>query len=179
MSDSKMTTQKDAKEVKKPKKAVEFTKIIRVAEADLDGNKRLEHALTSIKGVGWSYAHAIRKVLGFENKKVSELTDEDIAKIKDCLENPTKFNMPSWILNRRNDLRTGQDFHLLSSSLILSQNLDVKRLKSIRSYKGVRHMYNYKVRGQRTRSRGANVRGRTGSTVGVVKKKQQPAKKAK
>ncbi|HDQ59608.1 MAG TPA: 30S ribosomal protein S13 [Candidatus Woesearchaeota archaeon] len=174
MSKSKVTT---PKEEKKPKKAVEFKKIIRVAEADLDGSKNLTHALTSIKGIGWSYANAVRKALQLENKKVADLSDEEIAKIKDCLQNPENFKIPEWVFNRRTDLVTGKNFHLLSSSLILSKSMDVKRLKQIKCYKGIRHMFNYKVRGQRTRSRGANVKGRTGSTVGVVRKKQAPAKK--
>jgi ribosomal protein S13 len=57
--------------------------------------------------------------------------------------------------------------------------MDVESLKAKRCYRGVRHIHSYKVRGQRTRSRGANVRGRVGSTVGVVKKKIMPQKAEK
>jgi len=147
MSKSEVTT---PKETKKPKKAAttEFKKIIRVAEADLDGNKKLEHGLTAIKGIGWSYANAIRKAIGFENKKIADLSGEEIAKIKDCLENPEKFGIPEWVLNRRKDRRTGSNFHLLSSSLILANNMDVKRLKIIKCYKGVRHISITKLGGR-------------------------------
>lgn len=171
------TTKKSTKN--KPKKATEFKKIIRIAEADLDGERRLEHALTAIKGISWNYANAVRKVLDFENKKISEFSEEEIKKLKDCLENPTKYGIPKWVLNRRRDYRSGKNLHLLSSSLILSKDMDIKRLKNSKCYRGMRHRYGYKVRGQRTRSSGAGKSGRAGSTVGVVRKKQQPSKAKK
>ncbi len=164
---------------KKTNNKEEFKKIIRIAEADLDGSKRIEHALTSIRGVGWSYANAIRNVLGFENKKLSELSEEEIKKIKEVLESPEKFGIPMWMYNRRRDTKSGKDVHVISSDLELVNKMDIRRLKGLKTYRGVRHSYNYKVRGQRTRSRGANVRGRRGSTVGVVRKKLQPQKKKK
>ena len=70
----------ESKAPKKASKEVEFKKIIRIAEADLDGNKKIEHALISIKGVSWAYAHAIRKALNFENVKLADLSEEDIEK---------------------------------------------------------------------------------------------------
>ena len=161
----------ESKTPKKAKKPAEFKKIIRIAEADLDGNKKIEHALISVKGVSWAYAHAIRKALGFENVKLVDLSDEDIEKLRDALAHPHNYGIPSWIYNRQKDIATGRDMHLLSHDLILAGKMDVRRLKNIKAYRGVRHMFNYKVRGQRTRSRGANVRGRTGATVGVVRKK--------
>jgi small subunit ribosomal protein S13 len=149
-------------------------KIIRIAEADLDGSQRIEHALSHIKGISWSYAHAIRNVLGFQNKKLEDLSEEEINKIKSVMMNPEKHNVPTWLLNRQKDIITGKNLHLLSSDLILSNKLDVKLLKTIRTYRGIRHSFNYKVRGQRTRSKGANVRGRVGGTVGVVRRKMLP-----
>ena len=163
----------------KPKQKVEYKKIIRVAEADLDGSKKLEHALISIKGVSWAFAHAIRKALHFDNKLIVDLSDEEINKIREVLANPDKFGIPAWLYNRKNDVKTGKDMHVLSSDLILSHKMDIQRLKAIRCYRGVRHFFNHKVRGQRTRSCGANVRGRTGATVGVVRKKLQPQKSKK
>lgn len=174
-----MSKPKVEPKIKKKPKKVEFKKVIRIAGADLDDAKRIEHALISIKGISWTYAHAIRMALGFDNLKLTDLSDEQIEKIKQVLAEPSKFGIPSWIYNRQKDIRSGKNLHLISSDLILANNMDIRRLKNMRSYRGVRHFYNYKVRGQRTRSRGANVRGRTGSTVGVVRKKQQPQKKKK
>lgn len=162
-----------------PKESKELKKIIRIAEADLDGSKKIEHALISIKGVSWAYAHALRKALGFKNIKLGDLSESEIEKIKEALKNPQKFGIPSFLYNRRKDIKTGKDMHLFSSELTLAQKMDIKRLKSIKCYRGIRHMFNYKVRGQRTRSRGANVRGRVGVTVGVIRKKTKPTKKKK
>jgi len=173
MPKNKVMTEKEVKGGAKPT----FKKIIRIADTDLDGAKRLEHALISIKGISWSYANAIRKALGFENKKLSEFTNEELEKLKKCLSSPKEFGIPSWLLNRRKDFEKGEGTHLLSSLLVLAHKMDIKRLKSMKCYRGIRHMFNYKVRGQRTRSRGANVRGRVGATVGVVRRKQQPGKK--
>jgi len=149
-------------------------KIIRIAEADLDGSQRIEHALSHIKGISWSYAHAIRNVLGMPNKKLIDLSEDEINKIKSVMIDPEKHNVPIWMLNRQKDIETGKNLHLLSSDLVLSGKMDVKLLKTIRTYRGIRHSFNYKVRGQRTRSKGANVRGRVGGTVGVVKRKLAP-----
>jgi small subunit ribosomal protein S13 len=152
------------------------TKIVRIAESDLDGNKKLEHGLTKIKGVSWSYAHAVRNALGLPNKKIADLSDEEINKIREALGNPEKFGIPDWLCNRRTDPVTGKTMHILSSDLVLVGKIDVKRLKTMRCFRGIRHAYGYKVRGQRTRSRGANVRGRVGGTVGVIRKKLIPQK---
>jgi len=182
MSNDKKPTAEVKKVVKQPlaaPKEMEFKKIIRVGESDLDGNHRLEHALSHIRGVSWSYAHAIRNVLGFPNKKLADVSEEEMTKIKEVLVNPTKYGIPVWMLNRRNDLISGKNMHLLSSDLVLAGKMDVKFLKTIKTYRGIRHSFNYKVRGQRTRSKGANVRGRVGGTVGVVKRKLAPGATAK
>jgi small subunit ribosomal protein S13 len=150
-------------------------KIIRIAETDLDGNQRVEHALSHIRGVSWSYAHAIRNLAGMQNKKLADLSEEELNKIKGIMANPQTSGMPTWLLNRRRDLMSGKDMHILASDLVLAGKMDVKFMKTIRTYRGLRHSFNYKVRGQRTRSRGANVRGRVGGTMGVVKKKLAPA----
>jgi len=57
--------------------------------------------------------------------------------------------------------------HLLSSDLVLRTKMDIDLMKKIKSWKGYRHAYGLKVRGQRTRTT-----GRTGKTVGVSKKRR-------
>lgn len=183
MSDEKKPVAGIKKPEKQPlaaaPKEMEFKKIIRIGESDLDGNQRIEHALSHIRGVSWAYAHAIRNSLGLPNKKIVELSEEELNRIKEALVNPAKFGIPTWMFNRRNDLISGKNMHLLSSDLVLAGKMDVKFLKTIKTYRGVRHSFNYKVRGQRTRSKGANVRGRVGGTVGVVKRKLVPGAKPK
>ena len=74
------------------------------------------------------------------------------------------------MVNRRKDIETGEDRHLVGVDLKFMQEQDIKRMIKIKSYKGVRHMFGLPVRGQRTRS---SFRG--GRTVGVIRKKMMPA----
>ena len=72
------------------------------------------------------------------------------------------------MVNRKKDLRTGEDLHVLGSKLDLQIKQDIDRMKKMKSYKGVRHQYGLKVRGQRTKST-----GRKGLVVGVVRRKKK------
>ena len=94
------------------------------------------------------------------------LPPEQVERIKAIVDN-IDANMPIWMLNRRNDIYTGENRHLLGTDLILGVKEDINLMKKIRSYKGIRHERGQKVRGQKTRST-----GRTGATVGVVRKKE-------
>jgi len=153
----------------------EIRGIIRIAGTDIKGENQLFTSLQRIKGVGGTLANAICRVHNFDrNRKVGTLTDSEIKKIEETLKNPTKFGIPSWIVNRRKNLETGEDRHLVGPDLTFSQQQDIKRMIKIKSYKGVRHMFGLPVRGQRTRSS-----FRKGRTVGVVRKKKMPAKKSK
>ncbi len=147
--------------------------IVRMFGVDLHGDKELERELTKIKGVGINFSRVLRRALGFNPKvKVGELSEEELKKVEDCILHPEKYGIPNYFFNRRKDLQDGKDKHLVAGELELAIKRDIEFLKDIRCYRGVRHMFNYKCRGQRTKSRGANVRGRTGKTVGVSKKKK-------
>ena len=74
--------------------------------------------------------------------------------------------------NRRKDLYTGKDLHLIGSEIDLIKREDINLLKKIRAYRGIRHEKGLPVRGQRTRSH-----KRTGLTVGVIRKKEMAKKK--
>ena len=151
----------------------EIKGIVRIAGTDLKGENQLFTSLQRIKGVGGSLANTVCKIHGFKrNRKIGTLTDAEIKKIEETLKNPTKFGIPSWTLNRRKDLETGGDKHIVGPDLKFTQEQDVKRMIKIKSYKGVRHMFGLPVRGQRTRSS-----FRKGRTVGVVRKKVMPGKK--
>ena len=73
-------------------------------------------------------------------------------------------NFPTWFLNRQKDFGTGDDIHLLTSDIAFNLRNDVEREKGVFSWRGYRHMYGLKVRGQRTRCT-----GRKGGAVGVAK----------
>lgn len=149
--------------------------IVRIVGTDVKGETQLFTSLQKIKGVGGSLANAVCRVHGLDrNRRVGTLTDGEIKKIEETLKNPEKFGIPSWTFNRRKDLETGEDKHIVGPDLKFTREQDIKRMMRIKSYKGVRHMFGLPVRGQRTRSS-----FRKGRTVGVVRKKMQPAKKKK
>jgi small subunit ribosomal protein S13 len=69
------------------------------------------------------------------------------------------------MFNRRKDSDTGKDVHLLAADLVLKTKTDIDQAKEIRSWRGYRHAYGLKVRGQRTKTT-----GRAGKALGVKKK---------
>ncbi len=145
-----------------------YRHIVRIAGTDIDGSNRLEHALTKIKGVGARMARAVLIALNMDpDKRLGFLTEVEVKKIEETLMNPDSVNIPSWMVNRRKDLDTGKDLHLIGSNLLLVVKNDIELMKKIRCWKGVRHALGLKVRGQRTKTT-----GRKGRTVGVHKKKK-------
>jgi len=145
-----------------------FKHIVRIAGCDLDGTWKLLPALTRIKGVSFSFANAIVRVLELDpNVRLGWLSDREIEAIKDVIANPKKYGIPSFLYNRQRDLETGEDLHLVGADLEWRQRLDIERLKRIRCWRGWRHSLGLKVRGQRTRTT-----GRKGRTVGVIRRKK-------
>ena len=131
----------------------EFKHLVRISRKDVDGNKTIEHALTDIKGVGLSLSKTICRVLDLDlNSKIGYIADEDVKKIEDIIEDPKAFDIPTWMLNRREDCVTGEDIHLIESDLDMTLRDDLNRMKKTRSYKGRRHEVGLPVRGQRTKS---------------------------
>ena len=141
--------------------------IIRVMRRDLSGDQRIENALRGIKGVSFMMARAVRIKSGFDPKrKLGDLSDAEIKKLEEILETPQKHNYPKWLLNRRFDPVTGENTHILESDITMTLRDDLGKMKKMKSYRGLRHMHDLPVRGQRTRST-----GRKNRTIGVVKKK--------
>jgi small subunit ribosomal protein S13 len=129
----------------------EFKYLVRIASTDLDGKKSLMYALPKIKGISLMYANALCTIAGVDpNQKVGYLSDEDVTKINKAVKDPSKI--PKWIMNRQKDYDTGENIHLIMSDLIFTQDNDLKRLKMIKSYRGLRHQWKLTVRGQRTKS---------------------------
>jgi len=144
----------------------EFRHIVRIGEADLQGDRKLLPSLRNIKGISFTLANAACIVSGVDgNKKVGDLTNENIKKLEDVVRNPKKYNIPEWALNRRKDFETGEDKHVVGSDLRFQKDQDIKHLKKIKCYRGVRHSSGLPVRGQRTKGN-----FRHGKTVGVRKK---------
>ncbi len=140
-----------------------FRHIVRVVDKDMDGTKTVVEALCDVKGVGLRLATIIAEKAGVSPEmRLGYLSDDKINEIENIILNLADYGIPSWLLNRRKDLETGKDKHLISSDIDLQVKADIEREKSIRSWRGYRHAYGLKVRGQRTRTT-----GRRGKTLGV------------
>jgi len=146
--------------------AGEFRHIVRIAGTDIDGTLKATHGLATIKGVGLNFARMVLNVLGIDpNLRIGYLTDHQIKRIEEVLSDPLKFGIPHWAVNRQRDPVTGNDLHLIGGDWDFAVKSDIDLMKKIKCWKGLRHAWGLKVRGQRTRTT-----GRTGQTVGVTKK---------
>lgn len=153
--------EKETKETDK-----DFKYIVRIANTDLEGGKAMLSALRKIKGIGFSFANVICNAANIDvTKRIGNLTDKEISKIEEVIKSSSKF-APSWMLNHRKDYEDGLTKHLFTSDLDFANEAGIKRLKRIKSYRGVRHSLGLPVRGQKTRS---NFRKNKGRGPGVKK----------
>jgi small subunit ribosomal protein S13 len=169
---------KQKKEAKpKPQKSEEapiekegFRGIVRIAGKDIKGNVSLRNSLFHVRGIGHSLALSVSNLLSNEagiqtDVQVGDLSDSQIEKIDSILFNLQNYNIPKFLLNRRADKQEGSDRHVIMNDLIFAVREDVEGEKKLYSWKGYRHSYGQKVRGQKTRNT-----GRTGMAVGVLRK---------
>lgn len=120
----------------------------RIAGIDLPNNKALEYGLTKIYGLGMTSSRALCDMLHLDrSKKVSELTEEDVAKLRRAIE----------------------DHFVVEGALRTQSSLGIKRLIDIGSYRGLRHRRGLPARGQRTKT---NARTRKGPRKTVANKKK-------
>jgi len=144
----------------------EFRHILRIMGADVEGTLKSSYGLTKIKGISLSLSNAILKKAGINpDLRAGFLTETEIEKIEEIIKDPAKHGLPNWLLNRRKNLDTGKDTHLIGADLVLRTKMDIDQAKEIRSWRGYRHAYGLKVRGQRTKTT-----GRAGKALGVKKK---------
>jgi small subunit ribosomal protein S13 len=124
----------------------------RIAGVELPRNKRAFIALTYIYGIGRSSALKILEKAGVDPmKKIGELTDEEISKIRDIINTEYK----------------------VEGALRAEVQMNIKRLIDIGCYRGLRHQAGLPVRGQRTR---CNARTRKGPRGNMFKKKKTTGK---
>jgi small subunit ribosomal protein S13 len=144
----------------------EFRHIVRISGTDIDGSKKLVYGITKIRGLGISLAGAIVKAADLKPEmRIGNLTESDVQKIEDLIVDPIKYGIPPRLVNRRKDLSSGRDLHLIGPDLTLATKTDIDFMKDIKSWRGIRHSLGLKVRGQRTKTT-----GRKGKAVGVKKK---------
>jgi small subunit ribosomal protein S13 len=121
----------------------------RIAGVNIPENKRIEISLTYIYGVGRSLSKKILDELKIDiNKKASDLTPKEVNDLKDIIEKTYKIE---------GDLRR-------------QIMINVKRLKDIGAWRGLRHMKGLPVRGQRTKTNNRTVRGNVRKTMGSGRK---------
>jgi small subunit ribosomal protein S13 len=120
----------------------------RIAGVDLPQEKRTDIGLTAIYGIGRSNVMRIlNSVKVNPATRIKDLTDEEVVKIQKAIEQlPTEGALRKQVTE------------------------NIKRLKTIGSYRGLRHSQNLPVRGQRTRSNARTKRGKR-TTVGAMRKK--------
>jgi len=127
--------------------------VARISGIDLPRDKRIEIALTYIYGIGLSRSHEILEQTGVNpDTRVKDLSDEEITKLRACIE--ANYQVEG-------DLRR-------------LEAMNIKRLTDIGTYRGRRHRQGLPVRGQRTRT---NARTRRGRRLTVAGKKKAPGKK--
>lgn len=150
--------------------ASEYKHILRIAGKDIEGGKKLIVALSEIKGVGYNFAQVLIQSLNINpNMRVGFLTENDIHEIEQAISNPARAGIPQWYLNRRKNMDDGSNNHMITSDLDFAASNDIEREKLVMSWRGYRHMFGLRVRGQCTRTT-----GRRGGAVGVKKVKMMP-----
>jgi small subunit ribosomal protein S13 len=126
--------------------------LARIAGIDLPKKKRSEIGLTYIYGIGRSTSRTILSKAGVDfDKKVSDLTDDEVAKIRGIITSD----------------------HKVEGALRSEVQMNIKRLMDIGCYRGIRHRKGLPARGQRTRT---NARTRKGKRKTVAGKKKAAAK---
>ena len=120
----------------------------RIAGVDIPNNKRVEIALTYIYGIGRKSSNDILAKTGIDpDKRAKDLTEEEVAKLRDEIEN----------------------FYTVEGDLRRNVALNIKRLVEINCYRGIRHRKGLPVRGQRTKT---NARTRKGPAKTIANKKK-------
>ena len=120
----------------------------RIAGVDIPNNKRVEIALTYIYGIGRKSANDILAQTGIDaDKRAKDLTEDEIAKLRDVIENS----------------------YTVEGDLRREVALNIKRMVEINCYRGIRHRKGLPVRGQRTKT---NARTRKGPAKTIANKKK-------
>ncbi|MBP5271294.1 MAG: 30S ribosomal protein S13 [Clostridia bacterium] len=120
----------------------------RIAGVDIPNAKRVEIALTYIYGIGRKSANDILAKTGIDpNTRAKDLTEDEVAKLRDEIENN----------------------YVVEGDLRRDVSLNIKRLTEINCYRGIRHRKGLPVRGQRTKT---NARTRKGPVKTIANKKK-------
>jgi len=123
---------------------------MRVAGINIPDNKRLEIGLTELFGIGRVSAQKILAKAGVDgSKKAPELTADEEAKVRKIIETE----------------------HRIEGDLKREVASNIKRLKDIKCYRGIRHIKQLPCHGQRTKTNSRTRRGNVRKTMGSGKRK--------
>lgn len=159
------SAEKKAEDKKKFQQEEKNELLVRILGYDIPGSRTMYAGLTYIKGISWAISNiACLKLNLPKTRKIETLTKDEIAKIEHFLR---ELPVAPFFKNRRSDPETGTTGHYFGSDLDIKREFDIKRLKEMRSYRGIRHAAKLPVRGQRTRSHFR----KKGRAMGVKRKK--------
>jgi len=126
--------------------------MLRILGVNIPEEKRIEFALTYLKGIGVFSSRKILEEAGIDfNKRAREITSEEVGKIQKIIEKKYK----------------------VEGELKRIVMMNIKRLKEIGSYRGTRHAKGLPTRGQRTKTNNRTVRGNVRKTAGSGKVKTE------
>lgn len=121
----------------------------RIVGVNIPDDKQIQIALTYIHGIGRSLSTKILNQAQIDSsKKAKDLTPDEVNRIKEIVEKNYK----------------------IEGELIRQKMTNIKRLKDIGSWRGLRHIKGLPVRGQKTRTNTRTVRGNVRKTVGSGRK---------
>lgn len=124
----------------------------RIAGINLPPNKRIETALTYLYGIGLTLSNVVLTSAGVNpNTRVKDLTEQEVQRLREYIEK-----------NYR-----------VEGELRREVMLNIKRMKDIGCYRGVRHAKNLPARGQRTKTNSRTVRGNVRRTMMSGKRKME------
>jgi small subunit ribosomal protein S13 len=162
------------------KESADFRYIVRIANTDLDGKRQLIIGLQKIKGISFMMANAYCTILGMDQtRRIGDLSEQEASRLDSLIKSKKPAGVPSWLLNRKKDIETGEDMHLVGADLTFTHENDIRQLKKIKCYRGIRHIQGAPVRGQRTRSNFRKNKGKVASVKRSVVAKAASEAKAK
>ncbi|XP_028775011.1 30S ribosomal protein S13, chloroplastic [Neltuma alba] len=120
---------------------------VRVGGVEIPNSKRIEFSLQYIHGVGRSRARKILCDLNMDNKITKDLSDEELITLRDEVSK-----------------------YMIEGDLRRFNALNIRRLKEIQCYRGVRHIQGLPCRGQRTKNNCRTLKGKRVAIAGKKKK---------
>ena len=122
---------------------------MRIAGINIPDNKKIEYSLPYIYGIGLTLARTILKQVQVDgNKRARDLTPQEVNRIREVIEKS----------------------HKIEGDLRREAMTNIKRLRELQTYRGLRHMRGLPVRGQRTKTNSRTRRGNVRKTMGSGRK---------